>query len=257
VEAFGFALPECVGCDRCGVVYEGREYKPDLSFKPTGRTIFAWDGDVWLCKRCHHQKQFRPRGVPSRGALSPAQPRVLVTRLGHREIALVKKHLPGALVPGGRSRGIRGSDRENTRSEDNFVGQLGECAGSILVTGDTKGYERHRAQQEKNTSVSSGPSDLDTHNVDFKVSKWRYHHDDPLRHHLYVRQRERHPGLYYVLGLARWGEDSAEVHWLGWCHESSLPNDPDADGRFACPALSLRFDYDGLRRSSAKLRGRA
>lgn len=167
--------------------------------------------------------------------------------LGPAELSTVRRFLPSALVPGGSSR--IGARSEDERRDQNIAALLGECAGSILLTGDIDGFVEHREKQAENPLKSTGASDLLGLPVDFKVSRWKFFRADPYRHHCWVRPREYHQDFYYIQGLAEWGPGKARVSWLGWCPASmlALRKDEKGEERWEIGAANMHTDFEDLR----------
>jgi len=126
---------------------------------------------------------------------------------------------------------VRGrEDRIPRLAEDQFVGQVGECALSVWLTGSADAYRRSRERANADPYVGDDGSDLPGSRIDVKTSRWRTRLL-LLSHHLLVREAERHEGTTYVLALARIDDQAATCHLVGWTRD--LPEQPSQDHRFA------------------------
>jgi len=140
---------------------------------------------------------------------------------------------------GGRS-SVRGADRAAALKVDQFVGQLGNAALSIYLTGSTDAYARTRREANETPWRGDGGSDLLGLPLDIKTSLMRCSRD-PYDYRLIVRPAELHDGHTYVLGLVEhpaWSGSTlrdmgeATVHLVGWARREGLGS-PEASGMFA------------------------
>jgi hypothetical protein len=96
---------------------------------------------------------------------------------------------------GGKSQIRQRSSRQHNLAEDQLVGQLGELAASIALTGNEDAYVQHR--QERNKNPHLGDDGTDIKSLDVKASRMRYG-QDPTAYNLVVRPAERGRGKSYL-----------------------------------------------------------
>lgn len=120
---------------------------------------------------------------------------------------------------------IRNSDhRKKYLSEDQLVGQIATYCASMILTNSSEGYIK--ARNKANTNPTKGDNGVDIeglHNIDIKGSLMRYS-SDPLKYRLLVREKERHNGWIYVLGLVP-RERPYKTYLVGWAKDSDLPKE--------------------------------
>jgi hypothetical protein len=165
---------------------------------------------------------------------------VIVT-LSKSEYALAA-HFASKAEIGGVSR-VRKTDRAETLSTDQLVGQLGTAAFHKYLYGHLHSYAQSRYMQNRFPTTGDGGEDLIGANVDVKTSVMRYA-QNPLQYNLLVRPKERHANWVYVLALVgQEFERFHDVHLVGWVCDSQLPELPAEDGpfagAFACKASAL------------------
>jgi len=126
---------------------------------------------------------------------------------------------------------VRGhKDRIPRLAEDQYVGQIGECALSVWLTGSADAYRRSRERANADPYAGDCGSDLPGSRIDIKTSRWRTRLP-LLSHHLLVREAERHEGTTYVLALAQIDDQATTCYLVGWTRE--LPEQPAQNRRFA------------------------
>jgi len=154
---------------------------------------------------------------------------------------------------GGKSQIRNGESRARSLAEDQLVGQIATYCGSMVITGSQIGYVKARNKANESPFEGDGGVDIfGLENVDIKGSLMRYS-KDPLKYRLLVRERERHDGWIYVLGLVP-GNRPYRCHLVGWAFDSDLPeeeyNGPIASikGAYVVEAESLRKMKDLIER---------
>jgi hypothetical protein len=124
-------------------------------------------------------------------------------------------------------------ERQTTLSTDQFVGQIGQLAGSLWHCGSPDPYIEAREKANLNPTEGDGGHDILGLNLDFKGSLMRRSRD-PLDYRLIVRPRERHPGWIYVpvfIDRLPGKGDPATVYLTGWATDEQLPP-ADKEGLF-------------------------
>lgn len=158
--------------------------------------------------------------------------------LGAEEVDLCRRNAKLACL-GGRS-SVRGADRMAALKVDQFVGQLGNAALSVYLTGGVEAYERSREEANAEPWRGDGGCDLAGLPLDVKTSLMR-NSRDPYDYRLIVRPAELHDGHTYVLALVEhpaWEGDTlrhmreAAVNLVGWARREGLGS-PEVAGMFA------------------------
>jgi hypothetical protein len=126
-----------------------------------------------------------------------------------------------------------GKDRQEKLTEDQLVGQVCTCAGTMWLGGSyEKGfgyYDMIRNRQNKTPLDGDGGDDLPPYRIDIKGSLVRNDTKDPLSYNLLVRPRERHDGFVYVMALYF---RPSVVALVGWVEDSQLPAQVEPAGIF-------------------------
>jgi hypothetical protein len=131
---------------------------------------------------------------------------------------------------GGTSHVRDPQSRTQAMGEDQLVGQLGQFALSVYLTGDTKEYVRAREKANANPTSGDGGADILDSNIDIKTSRMRAG-EDPVGYTLPVRPAERHPNWIYILALVPKKRDDL-VYLVGWLRDEDLPTVTDRSGEF-------------------------
>jgi hypothetical protein len=157
--------------------------------------------------------------------------------LGPREIHYCKEYAERAEL-GGRSE-VRKENRAGSITIDQLVGQLGQYALSVYLTGETRHYYAQRMVADANPTVGDGGQDILGTNLDVKTTLMRQN-KNPLTYHLAVRPQERHEGHVYILGLVEPNDEKQLlynkpllVHLAGWAEDSELPEKVAENGALA------------------------
>lgn len=119
-------------------------------------------------------------------------------------------------------------DRESKVSlldVDNVVGQIGEWALSLALTGSADAWLRTRAKRARKPWEGDGGEDLDGLRWDVKSSLMRYA-QDPYRYRLFVRSRELRDGWKYALALV--SNDWRSVWLPGYATSDEVREGPRA-----------------------------
>jgi len=85
--------------------------------------------------------------------------------------------------------------RDINLKDDQLVGQLGELAASVYLTGSIDCYIQHRTERNKNPYTGDDGTDIMEYDV--KTSLMRYG-QDPTKYNLLVRPRERGKNKKYL-----------------------------------------------------------
>lgn len=158
--------------------------------------------------------------------------------LGEEDVTICRAFARQACL-GGRS-SVRGEDRAALLKVDQFIGQLGNAALSVYLTGDTVVYIRTREKANEAPWRGDDGCDLDGLPLDVKTSLMR-NSRDPYDYRLIVRPAELHDGHTYVLALVEhpsWEGDTlrhmreATVNLVGWARREGLGS-PEVAGMFA------------------------
>ena len=125
----------------------------------------------------------------------------------------------------GGSSNIRArDDRKNKLGTDQLVGQIATYCGSVYLTGSPDGWSKARDIANANPYAGDGGVDIiGLDNVDIKGSLMR-RSQNPLDYRLLVRERERHKGWIYVLGLVPKSRPYT-THLVGWAYDEDLPKE--------------------------------
>lgn len=135
---------------------------------------------------------------------------------------------------GGMSNIRSDDDRKQKLKTDQYIGQAGNAALSLYLTGSIDLYIKTRQKQDENKYRGDNGEDLIGFPVDVKTSVMRRGPD--FNYHLYVRDREYHRGIIYVLGLM--SESNLNVVSLvGFKSSEHLPQ--SIDGRREVPMSGL------------------
>jgi hypothetical protein len=147
-------------------------------------------------------------------------------------IALCRKNAALAQI-GGVSRIRSREEREATLPEDQLVGQIGECAGCIWLTGTDTSYRLSRALANDKRTQGDRGKDIPASNIDFKGSLHR-NQDLPLTaHRLSVRPHEWHENwVYFLVMVDLLPDGGALASIMGWAHTNMLPPEPNGTGEF-------------------------
>jgi hypothetical protein len=139
-------------------------------------------------------------------------------------VDLLRENVEKACLGGATS--IRGEawswERVFNLPNDQLVGQLGECALSLFLTGSSDAYFEARRQKNRFPWSGDGGSDLPGRKVDVKTSLVRSAR--PVGgFRLFVRPVELHDDTTYILALARpaWN-GSMLVSMEGWANSGDL-----------------------------------
>lgn len=154
-----------------------------------------------------------------------------------REIRVCLKNAQQAEI-GGQSNIREGEQREAALSVDQLVGQLGEYALSVYMTGDATEYHRQRMVANNYSAHGDLGQDFLGLNVDIKTSAMRSS-TNPLDYTLAVRPKELHDNWCYVLALVQPNGQNGlvptmtiRVRLVGWLHSEELPKQPEKYGTF-------------------------
>lgn len=167
---------------------------------------------------------------------------------------------------GGTSRIRQSKDRKERLFEDQLVGQVGNCAGSVWWHGSDHDYRVTRDRANENPLQGDGGSDLTGLNVDFKTSLMR-RSKNPLDYKLLVRPAERHSDWIYLLLLVPTievekikADSGLDVVLVGWLGDDELPEEPEGggifEGAYLVPAGKLH-QIDGPRGQDVELTEKA
>lgn len=134
---------------------------------------------------------------------------------------------------GGTSQIRSAKDRQRKLQQDQLVGQLGQMAFCLYLTGNSNMYRLSRYWVNIDPSRGDGGSDFPGANVDVKTSKVSADRiDDLLNYNLVVRTKERHARSVYVLAFAIDQGDRWTVALVGWASDKDLPQESTTDARF-------------------------
>ena len=165
-------------------------------------------------------------------------------------VAKVIKNATKAEI-GGSSNIRSGNDRKNKLGTDQLVGQIATYCGSVYLTGSPDGWSKARDIANANPYAGDGGVDIiGLDNVDIKGSLMR-RSQNPLDYRLLVRERERHKGWIYVLGLVPKSRPYT-THLVGWAYDEDLPEEtysgsiPVLHGAYVIEAKNLRGMSDLL-----------
>lgn len=163
---------------------------------------------------------------------------VVIVTIRENELPIVWENAKRASL-GGRSEVRNRTDRKENLDVDQMVGQLGECALALCMTGNINAYVQHRKECNEHPELGDKGIDLPGLRIDVKTSLLRYPEIYPEDYHLFGRPRERHDGHTYVFALIptpRKAPDEDPRDWLlrqkeiavlfvGWAYENELPDE--------------------------------
>jgi hypothetical protein len=128
------------------------------------------------------------------------------------------------------------SERGETFSIDQLVGQIGEYALSMFLFGEPSRYYIQRMSANINPALGDQGQDILGLNMDCKTSLMR-HSEDPTKYHLLVRPKEKHLRWCYVHILVEPNDDKSisvekpiKIYFTGWASDSDLPAEPEQEG---------------------------
>ena len=141
-------------------------------------------------------------------------------------------------VIGGKSNIREGKDRTKNIEMDQLVGQLGEFALSMYLTGSSIEYMRQRAVANTYPDLGDNGQDIFGLNIDVKTSAMR-NRPSPLDYTLAVRPTEIHSNWCYVLALVQPNGTNGlvpsmpvRVRLVGWLSTEELPKTIENHGMF-------------------------
>lgn len=142
-----------------------------------------------------------------------------------------------------------GNGKPTGKFRSNLAGQIGEAAGQVFLHGPVTGMTRYRTEREvRNADKYRGDGGVDalvgSAKIDFKTTLRFAKNAAPEKFRLAVRPHERNPETTYVMVLAdKIGFDHFAATIVGICHETDLPDTPEAagtfKGAFTVPAAQL------------------
>lgn len=160
-------------------------------------------------------------------------------RLLPREMKVCIEQAERAEV-GGRSNIRNGDERAAQLKMDQIIGQLGEYALSMYLTGSPIEYLRQRTIANMYPDIGDSGQDIFGLNLDVKTSIMRRPDKPALQYTLAVRPREMHKDWCYVLALVMPNGHSGlsraipvRVFLVGWLNGNELPETPDEHGTFS------------------------
>jgi len=128
------------------------------------------------------------------------------------------------------------SERGETLSMDQLVGQIGEYTLSMYLFGEASRYYIQRMSANINPAIGDRGEDILGLNVDCKTSLMR-HSEDPMQYHLLVRPKEKHLKWCYIHALVVPNDGKnisasspIKIHLTGWASDDDLPAEPKQDG---------------------------
>ena len=136
---------------------------------------------------------------------------------------------------GGSSNVRKGQERQDSLSEDQMTGHVGAAMFCWLMYGNIYAYKVARWYADRYPTEGDGGSDLPGTNIDVKSTLIRNLDKPLLTYRLCVRPRERHPDTVYVQTLVLPPDPDNSiwtVMFVGWAHESELPEQVEASGDF-------------------------
>ena len=172
------------------------------------------------------------------------QDRIVTIILSPAEMRFVTLHAARACI-GGQSE-IREDNRQSTLSGDQMVGQIGTLAGHKWYCGHPLDYLLSRAYANRAPTVGDGGADISMSNIDFKASLMR-RSQNPLDYRLPLRPKERHDDWVYILALvAKYTEEEATVHLVGWADTKMFPQQVESSGPFSGAYVLAAKDLNPL-----------
>lgn len=113
-------------------------------------------------------------------------------------------------------------------AEDQLLGQLGQYALSVYLTGNDLAYRKARCKANQSPLKGDGGFDILGLKVDVKTSRMRYS-QDALAYQLIVPPSERHPDWTYVLALIP-KDCNNRVYLVGWLRDCDFTPAPNGTG---------------------------
>lgn len=154
-----------------------------------------------------------------------------------REIKLCVENAGRAMI-GGKSNIREEDERTKSIAMDQLIGQLGEFALSIYLTGNTTAYKIQRRAANNHPEYGDNGEDIFGLNIDVKTSAMR-NSNNPLDYTLAVRPKEIHGKWCYVLALVHPNGRNGlsmvmpiRVRLVGWLTTEELPTAEDRHGTF-------------------------
>lgn len=133
---------------------------------------------------------------------------------------------------GGNSEVRTRDERMRKLAEDQVIGQCGEAALSMYVTGSLDKYLERREEINKNPYVGDNGFDFPFLRVDVKSSR-RHDSLSLTSHNLILRPKEIKPDITYIQALVKNTGFSAIVYFIGWATSGMLPKTMREEGIFA------------------------
>lgn len=154
-----------------------------------------------------------------------------------RDIKVCAYHAQQAEI-GGQSNIREKNGRKENMAIDQLVGQLGEYALSMYLTGSPIEYQRQRTIANTFPSLGDNGQDIFGLNIDVKTSAMR-NRPSPLDYTLAVRPKEVEPEWCYVLALVQPNGTigivptmAVRVRLVGWISTEELPKAVEKHGTF-------------------------
>lgn len=144
----------------------------------------------------------------------------VAVRLTERELLIVKEHAEALAEMRGKSQFLNAEQRAARRAADDYTGQVGEAALSKLITGSIQLYHLTRLQKEQDPLRGDDGSDLQGYRLDVKTSRMTA--GAKYDYHLWIRPREFHAGITYLLALM-FDDGDYVVFFVGWARADEIP----------------------------------
>lgn len=173
---------------------------------------------------------------------------VIMIQLTPAQIALARREALRAEI-GGASCII--GDREERRRRlalDQFTGQLGQLAATLVLTGSEDPYRLNRAMVDPALRIGDRGGDIPGTNIEIKSSRMGTY-KTLSQYMLPVRPRERTPNTVYVMVVVAYTDLAAEratAYILGWARGSDLPGQAEAAGLFKGAHVIIARDLNPI-----------
>lgn len=152
-------------------------------------------------------------------------------RLDGEAMEVVRRMAQKAEI-GGKSRVRESTARQASLANDQLIGQCGEAAVCLYLTGSLSAYIERREAINATPLVGDNGSDIPGSRIDVKASA--LHTSRPiLQHRLAVRPAEKRVDSVYVQCLCDVFPDWTYVVLVGWATADMLPEGPEESGVFA------------------------
>lgn len=170
---------------------------------------------------------------------------IIYVPLSFEQFLIVEKEAK-KLELGGKS-AIRDNRQDRMRNirNDQIIGQCGEMALSLYLTGKIDKYIERRNELNKTLWKGDGGSDFPNLKVDIKSSR-KNDRLDYLDHNFLLKPKEYHLDTVYIQSLVKVTGVTALVVLVGWIKACMLPPKPREEGMFSGSYVVPCYDLNPL-----------